>query len=340
LKAESWSCCAATVYAMSENLAKLLLRLSEAGEPAVLWGRQAKPFLGRTFDGLLTARVLVEQMPATEWPVCAGCECELDARIIEMFDGRSIASCPNDAASDVVLDADDIRSFHIDQGRLVHGIALASGFKAEPHEVVPGVWSLGPTSTGRATFLAFMIAAAQQPGLLTILKASAQRAPITLLAPALPHGDRKRFDEADVHIVALQDAICIEAESEFAADLSRFEPGPAAAPRLVVIRSTQLVILDGVSRPLAEQPFQLLCLLAERARSTGGAPVGTREIDGQIWGTSIHLVARQARDVVRELRDGLAEGSPDPKPVRDLIENRRSRGYLLALTPEEIDIRP
>lgn len=48
------------VYAMSESLATLLLRLSEAGEPAFLWSRQAKPYLGRAFDCLLTGGVLVE----------------------------------------------------------------------------------------------------------------------------------------------------------------------------------------------------------------------------------------------------------------------------------------
>ena len=42
---------------MSESLSRLLLRLSEAGEPAVLWGRQASPYLGQDFERLLSSGV-------------------------------------------------------------------------------------------------------------------------------------------------------------------------------------------------------------------------------------------------------------------------------------------
>lgn len=325
---------------MSESLATLLLRLSEAGEPAFLWGRRAKPYLDRAFDRLLADGVVVEQAPATSWPVCATCDCGLYARPIEEIDGRSIAICPNDARSDVVLDADDLRSFHIDQGRLIREMALASGFEAEPSDVVPGVWLLGPASRGRVAFAACTLTAARQPSLLAILRAAARGAPVTLLGPALPHGDRRRFDEAGVHLVPLREAIRTHGGSAFSLDVSRLVPEPGIAPRLVIVESMRQVTLDGVERALSEQPFRLLCLLATQAR-TDGATVQIRDIEAHIWGAAIHRLVRQARDVVRELRDGLSKGSADPKPIRALIGNRRNpNGYRLALAPEDIDLRP
>ena len=59
---------------MTETLPRLLLRLSEAGDPAILWGRQAAPHAGRDFERLLDHGVLVEQSPTTEWDVCPTCE--------------------------------------------------------------------------------------------------------------------------------------------------------------------------------------------------------------------------------------------------------------------------
>lgn len=260
-------------------------------------------------------------------------------RPIEQIDGRPLAICPNDTRSDVVLDKDDLHSFQIDQGRLTQEIALASGFEAEPDEVVPGVWLLGPTSTGRAAFLTYSVAAAQQPGLLATLKTSAHRVPVTLLAPALPYSDRKRFDEACVHLVPLRETIGADGGSAFALDLSRLVPASGIAPRLVIGESIRQVTLDGVERTLSEQPFRLLCLLAAQAQKNG-ATVEIRDIEAHIWGTAVHRITRQARDVVRELRDCLVKGSADPKPIRALIESRRNpNGYRLALAPEDIDLR-
>ncbi len=98
---------------MTETLPRLLLRLSEAGEPAILWGRQAAPHAGRAFDRLLDRGVLVEQAPATEWDVCPACECGLGARPIQHINGRQIVVCPPDRRNDVVLGDDDLQSFRI-----------------------------------------------------------------------------------------------------------------------------------------------------------------------------------------------------------------------------------
>ena len=86
---------------MTETLPRLLLRLSEAGDPAILWGRQAAPHAGRDFERLLDHGVLVEQAPATEWDVCPACDCGLDARPVQQVNGQHIAVCPTDRRSDV-----------------------------------------------------------------------------------------------------------------------------------------------------------------------------------------------------------------------------------------------
>ena len=76
---------------MTESLHNLLLRLSEAGEPAILWGRLAKPFLGKEFDRLLHRGILIEELPADEWDVCSDCECGHDSRLIQKIEGRLIS---------------------------------------------------------------------------------------------------------------------------------------------------------------------------------------------------------------------------------------------------------
>jgi len=62
---------------MTETILRLLTRLSEAGDDAILPGELASPFFGPVFDRLLAKRVLVEQAPLADWDVCVGCECGL-----------------------------------------------------------------------------------------------------------------------------------------------------------------------------------------------------------------------------------------------------------------------
>lgn len=63
---------------MTATLIDLLLRLSEAGGGARLWGAAARPHYGPAFDRLLAAGVLEERPPAEEWPVCDDCDCGID----------------------------------------------------------------------------------------------------------------------------------------------------------------------------------------------------------------------------------------------------------------------
>ena len=55
---------------MTETILRLLTRLSEAGDDAILSGDLAVPFFGPVFDRLLAKRFLVEQAPLIDWEVC------------------------------------------------------------------------------------------------------------------------------------------------------------------------------------------------------------------------------------------------------------------------------
>jgi DNA-binding winged helix-turn-helix (wHTH) protein len=324
---------------MTETLPRLLLRLSEAGDPAILWGRQAAPHAGRDFERLLDHGVLVEQAPATEWDVCPACDCGLDARPIHQVNGRHIAVCPTDRRSDVVLGDDDLRSFRIHPSALVREIAMASGFGGEPAPVAAGVWHLGETSAQRALFLALSRDAVLQPGMIGLMRSVARSVPITVIAPAMAADDQARLVDAGLHLVSGLDCIaCDGAASGFAIDQSKLESRPSLAPRLVIRRTAKTVSLDGMPKTLSDQEFQLLVLLAEHALKSP-AIVENRAIEAHIWGASIHRISSQVREPVRALRNALARGSADATSVRALIENRRNpNGYRLAIEPDEIAI--
>jgi DNA-binding winged helix-turn-helix (wHTH) protein len=322
---------------VSESIETLLLRLSEAGEPATLWGRQAKPHFGSEFERLLARRIIVEQEPATEWPVCASCECGLDARPVQAAGDHHIAPCPYDHRCDATLDDDDLRSFRIDGAVLIKEIAAASGIGNEPEPTLPGVWHFGPLDSKRMIFGALSILAATQPGLIVAMQAAARGQPMTLVAPPLPMSERQQFKQAGIHLVAVGDAIGHNGAA-WALDPTRLAPEIVVAPRLVIGRSAKSVCLDGTDYALSDQTFNLLCLLAARAQ--GDQPfVTTRDIEQETWGSSLHRVSRSARDVVRELREALVAGASDPDAVRQLIENKRNRGWRLTLPADAIDLR-
>lgn len=311
---------------MTGTLPRLLLRLSEAGEPAILWGRQAAPHAGRALERLLDHGVLVEQAPATEWNVCAACDCGLDARHIEQIDGRHIAVCPTDRRSDLVLSDDDLRSFRIHPFALVREIAMSSGFSDEPSQIVAGVWHLGLTSSQRALFLALSPDGVLQPGMIGLMRSIARSMPITVIAPAMAADDLTRFVEASISVVSTEACLAGDAAG-FAIALSTLESAPALKPHLVVFRLSQRVILDGNEMHIPQQPFKLLVKLAEAVGARKGY-LTSQDIEAENSG-------RGAADLVRELRDFLQDHE------KKLIKTRRSpTGYFLALAPEGFDLRP
>lgn len=103
-------------------------------------------------------------------------------------------------------------------------------------------------------------------------------------------------------------------------------------PRLSIQVAAQAVLIDGTPQRVPAQHFNLLALLARAVRD-GRGPVGNRAIED--------TTGRDARDLVRELRDALSAGRPNGSELRDWIEARRSLGaFELVLQCEEIRFAP
>lgn len=324
---------------MTKNLAHLLLRRSEAGEPAILWEREVQPFLGACFDRLIAQRIVSARAPAEEWHVCEACDCELTFRPIEVIGDRTVAVCPRDRASDLVLEAEDLASYEISVPALMREIATASGFTGEPSEVIPHIWHLGRTAAPRQVFIAVSREAALSPGLVSAIRLLDRSSEIILIAPLPSAAEQIQLAATGMHVVCTDECFPDSLPS-FALDLARLEPHTRSAPRLAISRSAKSVTLDGNPKSLPEQSFKLLVLLAEQAVKSP-AIVENRRIEDHLWGANVHKITSEVREPVRALRDALATGSADPKSVRALIENRRNpNGYRLALAPDAIQLTP
>jgi len=323
---------------MTASLTALLLQLSESGDPAILWGRQAKPYFGKDFDRLLNSRLLVEEARAEEWDRCDACECDHDVRLIHEINGQFIAACPISSRSDSVLDPEDMRSFKINLPALVAEVAKASGFSNEPSEVIPGVWRLGMTATKRQLFMTLNRSALARSGLIGTLRLSDPASQISVISPVVTSADRVRFMESGIVIETTQE--CLRGENgSWAIDLLKLEGTPQIAPRLLIKRIARFVTLDGEPKTLTEQSFKLLVFLAENAKRSA-AIVDNREIEKHLWGSGVHRISSQTREPIRSLKNALTANGANKNAVKALIENKRNpNGYRLALEPSQIDLR-
>jgi hypothetical protein len=316
---------------MTDTLTALLLQQSEGGRPALLWGRSAKPHFGPAFDRMLAAGVLVECPPLAEWSACRDCDCSFGIRPVQRIDGRIVAACPMDANSDTELEEDDLREFRIDPERLLGLLAEASGFEAPVEFLAPDVWRLGRLASGRFIAAAITARALDQPGIVLLLKAAACGTPITVLVPDPGPATRLRFLEAGIDLVEPRSALDPDSYGIDRLDQNALEP-KVVGPRLSIYLAAQAVMIDGTPQRVPSQPFNLLALLA-RAAGDGKGPVKNRTIED--------ATGRDARDLVRELRDALSAGRPNGSELRDWIEARRSLGaFELVLDREELLVEP
>lgn len=320
---------------MTESLTRLLLRLSDTGEPAILWGRQTKPHLGREIERLLARGILIEEAPATEWDVCASCECDLGVRPIQPIDGRFVAACPYDRMNDAVLDPDDLRTFSINAEAMVREIAAASGFTGEPSLIAPGVWHLGIAASKRMWFLAVSRPAVLQTGLIPTLRSVAKASPISMLTPVMTAADQAQFAAAGIHVIPITDALASSGSLSFGLRLDDLTPKSAAEPTLILMKARQSITLHGHEMTLPQRSFDLLWLLSE-VIAGGGGVVTRRQIEQRLWGSQI-VSKTAAADAVRDLREQLA-GTPGRSRRGELVETRHRKGYILALPAEAIQL--
>ena len=325
--------------AVNDSLPKLLLRRSEAGHGAVLWGREAQPHFGRAFDRLLAEGLLTERAPATTWPPCSTCEGRCEGRDIVIIGDLLVAECPEDHRCNSTLAPNLIRSFEIDAAVLCRLIAAASGLSGDLAAVTDGVWALGRLPSGRSVLLALDPLSAADPRLVTLIRTRVDPAETTLLLPsAVPESQRQHLAEAGLRIMTTTEAL---GASGFALDPDALAPGMPGKVRLIIGSAGRTAALDRRPRQLGDQPFRLLVKLADAAKRHDGF-VELPDIERAIYGDQIRPAARDTRDIIRLLRDGLAAGldGAEAAAARDLIEGKRQPSrYRLALTPEEIDLR-
>jgi hypothetical protein len=322
---------------VSDSLLKLLLRRSEGGRVAVLWGQEASLHFGRAFDRLLTAGVVVERAPATSWSTCRRCDGTCGEREIIELDGSLTAECPHFPSEAMRLAPHDVRSFSIDVGALLAELAQASGLGGEHELVTDGLWLLGQAAGGRSIFLVTGALALAAPSSLTLIAARAAPSTSTLLVPDIAPAPMLRpYRDAGCHLVAVEQAM--------AADGIRFNvdalaPALARRSRLIFNRTGPVFVLDDRTLALTDQSARLLAALADAARQHEGF-LTRDEVQTAVYGKMSLPEARTLRDVARDLRDQMSAGlaDADALAVRGLIENRRVERYRLALPSHEIQI--
>jgi len=307
---------------MTETILRLLTRLSEAGNDAILPGDLAAPFFGPIFDRLIAKRVLVEQAPLSDWDVCDACECGLPCRPIRKAGDAFRAECPLDCRQDVDLTDDDLRVFRIGAEALASVIGAAAGFGASPKLATEKVWRLGDTPSGRAVFLALEPAALVGDGIIATLRQAVRGSDITILAPELPPEAAQRHHDAGFHLVETLTVLTPASNGlGVAVDAAALEPVPLA-PVLRVRKQTAEVQWNGRSVILSRQIFPVFERLLEKALSRDQV-VSASHVEG--------TTGREARDLIRELRGAFkAAGFTDPE-TKALIATVRGWGYRLGV---------
>jgi len=312
---------------MTETILQLLTRLSEAGDDAIIPGELAAPFFGPVFDRLLAKRVLVEQAPLTDWEVCDACECGLPCRPIRKQGDGFRAECPLDRRQDIRLTEDDLRIFRIGAAALASVIGAAAGFGAVPKLEAANVWRLGDTSSGRAVFLALEPAALTSDGIAAALRLAAQGSDITILAPGLPAEAARRLDDAGFHLIETL-AVLMPASNGLGVgiDVAALVPVPLA-PVLRVRKAAAEVQWEGRSVILSRQIFPVFERLLEKALSRDQVAS-----QSHVEGTT----AREAKDLIRELRDAFKAAGFSDAESKALIATVRGRGYRLGVVAGDI----
>lgn len=304
-------------------------RLSDGGTEATVSGRALRRFSGREIEGLLRAGVLIEQRKADSWPVCAHCDCGLDARPIRVAGDRLLACCPRDTAADATLEPDDLRRFGIDADRLISAMAASSGLQAATFALAEGLWLLGRLPTGMCIVLCRDTHALKAPAAKLAVRAAAGTAPVTIVATDLDPTTDLQLRTAGLAACPLAD--CVRAD-EFGTERLAFDrllPVGLAPPRLVLSRSRRSVVLDGRRLDLTPQMFALIRLFAEQAGQRD--PILRKEaIEAQ--------TGRPANEIVRDLRKALTGCGLPRAAVEALIETVRGYGYRLGLSPAAVAV--
>ena len=320
---------------MTGGLSQRLWRLSEAGEPVVMRGRQHAIGEEAAFERLLQLGILLHRGREASWDVCNDCDCGAAEREI-LWDGDiATAKCAADRRRDERLDADDVRSFSIALQAFMDGVAAAMGL-GRPEQIAPGLWSLGMLADGRIIVAAPTRAGIRQPGLVGTLRLVHREGTIVLVGPALPALVRGNLAAQNIHHVQPIHALPPSTgDIPLALDIARLPDGRAGNYRLVLTTEARAVRLGGKEASLPPRPFQLLRLLALQHRR--GKPIVSRHVLlDQIFTASTAEAA--VRDLVSETRRQLKQALGDADEVAQLITTHTTAGYAINLPPLTISL--
>lgn len=253
---------------MTETILRLLTRLSEAGDDAILTGAVARPFRGPLFERLLSRRVIVENARLTEWDVCDRCDCGLASRPIRSVGAeRFKAECPLDRRQDVDLTEDDLLGYRVEAAGLAFVIAAATGFKDAPSQLVQGLWLLGALPSGRVVFLAFEVAALTSEAIVATLRQAAQGQDVTILVPAIPPAATKRLRDGGFHIVETV-SVMVPVAGGFGVAIDPATLSPPPGPGSLRVRSASAEVeWLGRSVVLSHQLFPVFQRLLAKAKT-------------------------------------------------------------------------
>lgn len=320
---------------MQDSLAKLLWQLSEAGEPAVMLGRQHTADQDALLQRLLALGVLLHGEPMTACDPCRDCDCGADERRIRWSAHTPFAACAADHRRDQQLTPDDVRILSVAIPTLVQEAATATGL-GQVEEIAPGIWRLGRLPDGRVVVAAPTRAALLQPGLVGAVRMVDREGSIVLIGPTLGERDRALLASQGVHHVTPCDALASPASgAPLAFDIGLLPDGRAGRYRLALTIRTRTVRLGGQETSLPPRPFQLLHILARQHRR--GRPIVSRHaLLDEIFTSNTAEAA--VRDLVSETRRQLKQAFGDSEVVAQLIATHTTAGYAINLPSLSVSV--
>lgn len=320
---------------MTGGLLYQLWRLSEAGEPVVMLGRQHGAEEAAAFERLLQLGILVHRAREASWPRCDDCDCGADEREVVWDGDIATAKCAADRRRDERLRADDVQSFSVVLPAFMEGVAVAMGL-GRPDLIAQGLWSLGRLADGRIIVAAPTRAGIRQAGLVGALRLAHKEGTIVLVGPELPALMRGNLVEQNIHHVQPTHALLPPTvDLCLGLDVARLPDGRAGRYSLVLTISTRTVQIGARTASLPPRPFQLLHILAREHRR--GKPIVSRyALLDEIFGSSTAEAA--VRDLVSETRKQLKRAFGSAEEVAPLIATRTTAGYAINLPPLTVSV--
>ncbi|EFH13590.1 hypothetical protein ACFFMP_16510 [Pseudoroseomonas cervicalis] len=321
---------------MTGGLSYQLWRLSEAGEPVVMLGRQYGAEEEAAFERLIQLGILVHRGREASWAVCDDCDCGADERAIVWDGDVATAKCAGDRRRDERLPADDVRSFNVVLSAFMEGVAEAMGL-GRPDQIAPGLWSLGMLADGRIIVAAPTRIGIRQPGLVGAIRLAHKEGTVILVGPELPTLMRGNLAEQNIHHVQPIHALLPPVgDLPLALDVARLPDGRAGRYELVLTAATQTVRLDDREASIRAKPFQLLRALADAHRD--GRPVVHPSVLHALL-FSANTSPDAVRKLANELRGQLREHFGDTPRVAGLITTNNTLGYSIACPPLSVLVK-